>query len=128
MCYLWSKLQKAEIHVCSWLWKNNRILHHDNASCHTSLILQHFFAKNQIRAITGTTFSRSYSIWLLALPKTKAGAQMSLFCILGGNLTDYTGKSKNHKWRGLPKVLPAMAGTMEDVGMCRRAVLQGWLG
>ena len=65
-----------------------------------------------------TVFSRLHSIWHLALSHTKDRYQRLNFSVCRRNLTQCTTSPHSCTKIWFPEVLPAMAGSMEQVRIC----------
>ena len=75
-----------------------------------------------------TVLSGSRSECLLVVLYSENGPQGDAFRNHGGHQMECDGQTAEDSKRSLPPVLPTMAGSMEQVGMCARVLLWRWLG
>ncbi|GFG38471.1 hypothetical protein Cfor_11213, partial [Coptotermes formosanus] len=66
-----------------------------------------------------------FSVQILVLPKFQDWTQGSSHCFHRRHSTYCNNKADGHARRELAEMFPAISGPLEQVCMCRRAVLQG---
>jgi hypothetical protein len=104
-----------------WLskWEGQRILHHDNAPSHASLVTQQFLAKIKHCCHHPTTVPfGTNSESLLAVRYSENGLQGGTFRNHGGHRIECCGRTPEDPKRSLPLSIPAMAGSREKMFMC----------
>jgi hypothetical protein len=103
-------------------WGNNQILHHDNAPCHTSLIVQQFLVMNQIPT------TPNHHILEISLCATSGSSRGSGLGIYRKHSTDQDSRSHSKQYqKRTSEGLPAMARPLDQICIHSMAELSGQL-
>jgi len=110
-------------------WHNNsRVLHHDNALAHASLIVWQFMASTKTTVVPPPSLlTGPRHLWFFPIPEDEIQAQGATFWQHWRDPDWITGRDEDGDAKLLPAVLPIMEIPLGLLYKCRKGLLQrGW--